>query len=101
MTVEYCGFQWDDEENRLNKAKHKVSFETAVHVFEDPFLVEDFDEEHSSEEEERWEYIGMVREVMVLFVIASDRDDTRRIISARKATAKEVRKYNEQNARNL
>jgi uncharacterized DUF497 family protein len=29
-------FEWDEDENRRNLAKHKVSFETASQVFDDP-----------------------------------------------------------------
>ncbi|MGO6691820.1 BrnT family toxin [Rhizobium johnstonii] len=29
-------FQWNDEKNRTNKAKHSVSFETACLIWNDP-----------------------------------------------------------------
>jgi uncharacterized DUF497 family protein len=32
-------FAWDEKKNRLNLVKHKVSFETAALVFEDPHSV--------------------------------------------------------------
>ena len=32
-------FEWDDNKNRSNLAKHGVSFETASQVFEDPFAI--------------------------------------------------------------
>ena len=54
---------------------------------------------HSSEENDRYNYIGMVREIVMLFVVATDRNGKKRIISARKATRREVREYNEQNAK--
>ncbi len=101
MTVDYYGFEWDEEKNLKNFAKHGIYFEDAVHIFEDPFLIEDYDEVHSSEEEDRYNYIGMVREIVMLFVVATDRKGKMRIISARKATRKEVQEYNEQNAKNL
>lgn len=56
---------------------------------------------HLSEEDDRYNYIGMVREIVMLFVVATDRNGKKRIISARKATRREVREYNEQNAKNL
>ena len=43
-------FEWDEEKNTLNKLKHKISFETAAQVFEDPAYVEMYDFEHSIEE---------------------------------------------------
>lgn len=29
-------FEWDEEKNIINKEKHKISFETAAYVFDDP-----------------------------------------------------------------
>ena len=29
------GFEWDEDKNRLNIEKHGISFEEAVHVFDD------------------------------------------------------------------
>ena len=90
------------EEERTRRSNIQgIYFEDAVHIFEDPFLIEDYDEVHSSEEEDRYNYIGMVREIVMLFVVATDRNGKMRIISARKATRKEVQEYNEQNAKKL
>ncbi|MBR0260414.1 MAG: BrnT family toxin [Selenomonadaceae bacterium] len=75
-------FEWDSEKARINKRKHKVSFETAINVFFDENRVEKLDEEHS-DDEERWQVIGKVNGI--LFVIYTDREDRTRIISARKA----------------
>ena len=85
-------FEWDDEKNRINKKKHGISFESAAWVFEDPHYVEYPDEFHS-DEELRYKVIGMVDNL--LFVICTDREDATRIISARKANAKERRIYND------
>ena len=84
-------FEWDDEKNKANDKKHGVDFETAVWVFADPNLVELPDEAHS-DEEIRYDVIGFVENV--LFVVCTDRGEATRIISARKATAKERRIYN-------
>ncbi|MBR4151428.1 MAG: BrnT family toxin [Selenomonadaceae bacterium] len=83
-------FEWDEEKNRINKRKHNVSFETAANVFLDEDRIEQPDEFHS-DDEERWQVIGMVDEI--LFVIYTKREEKTRIISARKANAKERRKY--------
>ena len=40
-------FEWDEDKNIINKEKHKISFETAVYVFDDPYYIEMFDFEHS------------------------------------------------------
>lgn len=33
-------FEWDEEKNIINKEKHKISFETAAHVFDDSYYIE-------------------------------------------------------------
>ena len=87
-------FEWDEEKNVLNKQKHKISFETAMHVFEDPEYIEMYDFEHSAEED-RYIAIGKVGEV--LFVVFTERKEFIRLISARLATEKERRLYYDQN----
>ena len=85
-TINNMLFEWDDEKNRINKRKHRISFETAANVFFDENRIEQPDEFHSGDEE-RWQVIGMVDEI--LFVIYTERDDKTRIISARRADKKE------------
>lgn len=83
-------FEWDSEKARINKLKHKVSFETAANVFFDENRIEKLDTEHS-DEEDRWKVLGKVDDV--LLVIYTDREDRTRIISARKADKAERRIY--------
>ena len=83
-------FEWDSEKARINKLKHRVSFETAANVFFDENRIEKLDEEHS-DDEERWQVIGKVEDI--LFVIYTDREDRTRIISARKADKDERKEY--------
>ena len=83
-------FEWDDEKAALNFTKHGITFDTAAKVFSDPYLLEEYDEEHSFDED-RWKVIGMVDDV--LFVIYTDRDEKIRLISAREATEQERRRY--------
>ena len=78
------------------KKKHNVSFETAIYIFQDPFLYEIYDEKHS-EDEDRFAYIGSVMGQLILFVVTTDRDNKTRIISARKATPRERRLYDDRN----
>ena len=86
-------FEWDEEKNLVNKQKHKISFETAAYVFDDPGYVEIYDFEHSMDEE-RYIAIGKVGEV--LFVVFTERGERIRIISARLATDAERRLYYDQ-----
>ena len=87
-------FEWDEGKNRRNLAKHKVSFETASLVFEDPRALSIQD--RVVEGEERWQTVGMVSGT-VLVVAHTYReeagDEVTRLISARKAIAHERRAY--------
>jgi uncharacterized protein len=88
-------FEWDDAKNAANLRKHKVSFETACEVFDDPLHRSVAD--RTEDGEQRWNTTGMVGGVVLLIVAHLWRDDrdgeTIRIISARKATRKERRDY--------
>lgn len=86
-------FEWDEDKNIRNKEKHKISFETASYVFDDPYYIEMFDFEHSVDED-RYIAIGKVGEV--LFVVFTERKDTIRLISARLATNAERGLYYDQ-----
>ena len=86
-------FEWDDEKEKGNIKKYKISFSTAKFVFNDEYRLEIFDEEHS-DDEERFNTIGMIDQVsVVVTVVYIERDERIRIISARKATPKERRMY--------
>ena len=82
--------EWDDNKAEINRKKHGVSFEKAAEIFLDEFLIDDYDEAHS-DEEERIKIIGMVDKVLV--VIYTERGENYRLISARLANKREVQKY--------
>jgi uncharacterized DUF497 family protein len=88
-------FEWDPQKNTLNRAKHGVSFETAALVFEDPLSVTAIDV--AIDDEERWHTIGKVNGIVLLLVVHTVKDsegeEVIRIISARKATAPERKRY--------
>ncbi len=86
-------FEWDENKNSVNKQKHHISFETAAHVFEDPYYIEMFDFEHNADED-RYIAIGKVGDV--LFVVFTERKETIRLISARLATSMERNLYYDQ-----
>ena len=87
-------FEWDENKNRINQAKHKVSFEEAQTVFYDERALVIDDPEHS-EEEERFIILGMSAKANLLIVCHYCRsaDSVIRIISARKATKTESSYY--------
>ena len=91
-------FEWDENKARRNLKKHKISFEEAKTVFNDPLLLTYQDDNHS-EQEERAISIGLSTQHSLLLVVHTEHklhNDTMkiRIISSRKATAAE-RKYYE------
>jgi uncharacterized DUF497 family protein len=80
-------FEWDEEKERINIAKHGIDFSTASHVFLDPDRLEYYDEKHSTANEDRFVTIGFAGDVLT--VVYTERTDVLRIISARIATKKE------------
>lgn len=86
------GFEWDEEKAALNLRKHGVSFEEAESVFMDSFGLEEPDEEHS-QTEVRWVLIGLSLSLRVLVTVYTERGSKIRLISSRKANAKERKEY--------
>jgi uncharacterized DUF497 family protein len=88
-------FMWDEGKNRRNLLKHKVSFETAVSVFDDPHAISVQD--RFVQGEERWQTLGLIEGMVVLLVAHSiefeSDEEIIRIISARKATPREREVY--------
>lgn len=94
-------FEWDDNKARINFEKHKISFDEARTIFADPFLVTFVDEFHSNKEE-RFISIGLSERNRVLLAVHTERDESKeaiviRIISCRKATQTERKRYEEEN----
>lgn len=89
-------FVWDPKKAENNLKKHKVSFEEAVTVFYDPLARTAHDPDHS-DDEERLIIIGHSHRHNLLFIIHIYKEDseTIRIISARKATKKEQKDFEE------
>jgi uncharacterized protein len=95
-------FEWDEKKAQENEEKHEgVSFKEAIEVFLDEKSFEDFDEEHSDFVEKRFVRIGnsSKRLLRVSFTVREDENEFEiiRIISARKAKAKENKIYDEHN----
>jgi len=91
-------FEWDLGRAHLNRIKHKVSFELASTIFDDPLHLSIPDPEWRGEE--RWITIGMAVNQKIIVVVHMDKIITEekeiiRIISARKASRLERRQYEE------
>ncbi|AFZ50611.1 BrnT family toxin [Dactylococcopsis salina] len=88
-------FEWNLEKARKNFNKHKVSFQEAATVFNDPLSLTFPDPDHSIGES-RYIIIGISSLGQVLVIAHTERRTNIRIISARKATPKERRFYEQE-----
>jgi len=87
-------FRWSPGKARLNLAKHQVSFEEATTVFGDPLAISIIDDVHSFDEQ-RFITIGMSIRWRLILVSHSVAGDTMRLFSARTATRRERKSYEE------
>lgn len=89
-------FEWDEVKAQQNTRKHRVSFEQAQQIFNDPRAVPYEDLQHSSHEEPRYVMIGM-SSIGLLFVSFAYNDESVRLISARRAERWMVKVYEDKN----
>jgi len=87
-------FEWDEENAAANLADHKVSFDEAKTVFDDPLYVDFYDPDHSYDEH-RYLIVGKSRQGRLLIVSYTERGDAVRLISAREVTSAERKAYEE------
>jgi len=85
-------FEWDRKKAASNFKKHKVSFDEAVTVFYDPLSATFNDPDHSLSEE-RFLTVGYSFRERLLVISYTESGAAVRIISARRATAKERRRH--------
>jgi uncharacterized DUF497 family protein len=83
-------FEWDPAKAEANLRKHGVTFDFATAEFLDPDRIEELDDKHL--DEERWIATGRV-ELFVLVVVFTLRDESIRLISARKGIRNEYIRY--------
>ncbi len=86
-------FEWDGEKAASNVTKQGVTFDEASTVFGDPLAVIFDDEEHSVDENREIIIGHSVLERLLLVSFTERAEDTVRIISARKATKRERKDY--------
>ncbi len=91
-------FEWDEKKAESNQKKHGISFDEAKSVFYDDNAIQFFDEENSSEVEDRFIMLGMSLKAHVLVVChcIRENDGLIRIFSARKATKVESKFYSKE-----
>ena len=88
-------FEWDENKNLANIAKHGIGFELACLVFEDPRHLVTFDQTIGNEE--RWRALGNIEGRRLLLVVHTYRNkdnmEVIRIISARRPNTRERGQY--------
>ena len=90
-------FEWDPDKAAANLRKHGVSFEEAVTVFGDPLSMLLPDPDHSLAEQ-RYLVLGLSDNGRLLVVAFVERPPRTRLITARLATKRERRQYEEDQA---
>ena len=90
-------FDWDPKKAKSNRVNHRVTFEEAATVFQDPQMLTLYDGKHSADED-RWITLGISAAGRVLVVNHTFKSNSTdhipvRIISSRKATIREQREY--------
>lgn len=91
-------FEWAPTKAHTNARKHGVTFEEATKIFDGPMAITIFDDEESSDDEDRWVTLGQINGQHYLVVVHTYRSINRdsvtiRLISARPATRQEIRQY--------
>lgn len=86
-------FEWDEEKNKKNILKHKISFEEAGLIFNGLTLtIIDSKKDYG---EIREISIGQLSEQLIVTIVHTDRNGVARLISARPANKAERKKYND------
>lgn len=91
-------FDWDENKEKDNIKNHDgIGFDFATKVFSDVWAIDEFDELHSTANEERFTIIGLAEDKLlrVTFTVITKENDEEiiRIISARKAVGKDRESY--------
>jgi len=85
-------FEWDEAKASTNQKKHGISFTEGSEVFNDKFSSCVSDPDHSYEED-RYLLFGVSSKSNYLVVSFTEREDSIRIISARRMTNQERKAY--------
>jgi uncharacterized DUF497 family protein len=84
-------FEWDEVKNQINIRKHGIDFRDAVNVFDHPVLTAM--DQRQDYGEDRWIALGWMAAIVGVVVYVERSADVIRIISARKATKHEVKRF--------
>lgn len=88
-------FEWDADKARINLEKHKVRFEVAAKVFLDPDRIQVTDDRFDYGEKRLITFGRIDGRLYVVVFTEIEHTRTIRLISARKANARERRRYDD------
>ncbi|WP_010261990.1 BrnT family toxin [Treponema primitia] len=89
-------FEWDDDKSKINKELHGLYFAEILPAFDDPYILELYDETHSTVEETRYRGLAELQDFIILYLSYTEPGSGRtRIISVRPAEPAEERMYYE------
>ena len=89
-------FEWEEDKSIINKELHGLYFNEILPAFDDPYLLETYDEAHSSLTETRFKGLAELQDFIILYLAYTEPASGRtRIISARPAEPIEEREYYE------
>jgi uncharacterized DUF497 family protein len=89
-------FEWDEEKSRINKELHGLYFDEALSAFDDPYLLEFYDDTHSDQGETRYKGLAELQNFIILYLSYTEPASGRtRIISIRPAEPIEEKMYYE------
>ena len=93
-------FEWDEDKNQSNITKHGIDFQQAKRVFKDPNILT-YEDTRFNYEEIREISVGQLllttqQKIIIVVIIHTDRDGKVRLISARKASKRERKLYEQQ-----
>ena len=84
-------FEWDENKNRINQAKHGFDFADSFRIFNLPMLIQLDERENYGEI--RYFGIGLLYERVVVVIYTESKKNIIRIISLRKALSQERKSY--------
>ena len=100
MYIYNMNFDWNNNKNQSNIAKHGISFEEAIAIFDDPNIL-NYEDTRFNYGETRFVSIGQIilvtqEKTVIIVVIHTQRNQTIRLILARKANERERKCYERQ-----
>lgn len=84
-------FEWDERKELANIRKHGICFRETTRIFQQPMLT--YFDTNSDMNEDRFIAIGWLGQTLIAVVFAERGDELVRLISARKVTRSEARRY--------